>query len=497
MPTKPSNEPPRWAIPGNYTTGPFIGQPRRVSIGAAVANEGHRPGSNFPTTAEEWNDWLGDVGDLARWTFAGTSNPDADTHIVETDADGRISAQLGTFDSSADTTVHTLEVNTDSSTGQAAISATATDVGGVGIASDAEGLAGFFRSMDATYSSGTVTVIQQGTGPGVNAVALVGAAVQGAAGAAAGYGGLFTGNTTGVALRANAANGNGAVGIQAESGTGTASVAVRGTANSASSTGLYGIGGADAYGVLGQTPSGANSGAVAVWGVADDEATGVRGDAGSNAAGIGVYGVATGDANGGIFESEDGRALIASSGGALASFRVIPKVGTPTLQDGDIDYNSTRDQYMCSRDSTVNAFWSTPGGNAEAGDYTQPGVKPTIATGGTYTTLETVTLTNADSPTVSGTKVHIRATAVVEQIAGSVPTTYRIRDTTAPATIVAAITISAQAPAGENEPAFSVEARYVLPATGDRTFVFEATSAGGTANELTYASLTVTGTYSS
>lgn len=89
MPTKPLAQPEYWATDAVYTTGPFIGQPQKVVPPGAFAAEGHRPGSLFPTPAEYENSQQNGITGLARWTFAGTYNPDADAHIVETDATGR------------------------------------------------------------------------------------------------------------------------------------------------------------------------------------------------------------------------------------------------------------------------------------------------------------------------------------------------------------------------------------------------------------------------
>lgn len=64
--TKPAL-PPAWASDLNYTTGPRPGTPTKVTIPAAIANEGHRPGKLFPTPAQHMNDWLGQVSTYLQW----------------------------------------------------------------------------------------------------------------------------------------------------------------------------------------------------------------------------------------------------------------------------------------------------------------------------------------------------------------------------------------------------------------------------------------------
>lgn len=104
MPTKPSVQPEYWATDAVYTTGPFIGQPQKVVPPGGFAAEGHRPGSLFPTPAEYENSQQNGITGLARWTFAGTFNPDPDAHIVETDSTGRAGLHGLTVTDTADET---------------------------------------------------------------------------------------------------------------------------------------------------------------------------------------------------------------------------------------------------------------------------------------------------------------------------------------------------------------------------------------------------------
>ena len=88
MPTKPIVQPEAWATDAVYTTGPFIGQPQKVVPPGAFAAEGHRPGSLYPTPAEYENSQQNRITELCRWLFLGTSAPDPDAHVVETNASG-------------------------------------------------------------------------------------------------------------------------------------------------------------------------------------------------------------------------------------------------------------------------------------------------------------------------------------------------------------------------------------------------------------------------
>lgn len=115
MPTKPdavNDLPPLWGINGNYSAGvygatlpwgdanplagqplPWGGQPRLNTTGlTSFANTGLTP--QIPTDASSFNEWLRRTGIWqTNWVALGTSDPDADAHIVETNGAGLISAQ--------------------------------------------------------------------------------------------------------------------------------------------------------------------------------------------------------------------------------------------------------------------------------------------------------------------------------------------------------------------------------------------------------------------
>lgn len=93
MPTKPTNNTPIFASDAAYSVGPKVGQPTKsADLGATLAVEGHVPGKDFPTSANEFNAWLNACSQLTDWVFKGTSAKDEDAHIVETDSGGVVNA---------------------------------------------------------------------------------------------------------------------------------------------------------------------------------------------------------------------------------------------------------------------------------------------------------------------------------------------------------------------------------------------------------------------
>lgn len=89
--TKPTEQPPEWASDDNYTDGPKAGNPTKSDLPAqdAQALQGHIPGKIFPTAGNAYNAFLNKVSLLSQYTFAATSVPDLDQHILETDSLGR------------------------------------------------------------------------------------------------------------------------------------------------------------------------------------------------------------------------------------------------------------------------------------------------------------------------------------------------------------------------------------------------------------------------
>lgn len=87
---KPAETPDIWASDTLYIVGPKSGLPTKVSTASpiAAANQGHIPGKDFPTTANEFNLWCFEISKVAGWTMEGSSLPDLTAHLVETDSDG-------------------------------------------------------------------------------------------------------------------------------------------------------------------------------------------------------------------------------------------------------------------------------------------------------------------------------------------------------------------------------------------------------------------------
>ena len=90
MATKPLTLPVPWAPSPTYTTGTFVGQPNKAAAAGAVAVDGHRPGAAFPTPAEYVNYDSERISDwLINWVSQGSATVGSNTHIMETDANGR------------------------------------------------------------------------------------------------------------------------------------------------------------------------------------------------------------------------------------------------------------------------------------------------------------------------------------------------------------------------------------------------------------------------
>lgn len=92
MATKPANTTPEFASLLNYTKGPKVGQPTKSNDVAFLVSEGHIPGKQFPTAANEFNKWLNLSSIITGWVFLGSSAKVTEALIVETDANGKINA---------------------------------------------------------------------------------------------------------------------------------------------------------------------------------------------------------------------------------------------------------------------------------------------------------------------------------------------------------------------------------------------------------------------
>lgn len=92
MATKPVATVPIWASAATWSAGPDIGDATKQDS-TAVAVQGHIAGATNPTMAFHQNDWQNKVSNVCAWVEAGSSAGAADTHIIETDADGKTSVR--------------------------------------------------------------------------------------------------------------------------------------------------------------------------------------------------------------------------------------------------------------------------------------------------------------------------------------------------------------------------------------------------------------------
>lgn len=296
MAVKPLTQPLYWATDPVYSTGPFIGQPQKVTPPLAYAAEGHRPGANFPTPAEYENSQQYNLTGLARWVFAGSSAGAADAHVVETDSTGRATLQALTVNNAAGTAP---VLATGTSAALPVYRATNT-AGGNAFRADLGGSTGSALSSDLTGSSigvnltqagnavsiliaagvsatqDCISILQSGAGRGINVQGGPGnTAIEATAGAAQ-IAGDFIANLTSIhALRAIGGTLRAVYGVGQGNGLGGEFLG-----GATATTGALGTGGsATAYGVHGRTANGAGSSAAGVFGEGRGAgSSGVRGE---------------------------------------------------------------------------------------------------------------------------------------------------------------------------------------------------------------------------
>lgn len=498
MPTKPSDQPEYWATDAVYTTGPFIGQPQKVVPPGAFAAEGHRPGSLYPTPAEYENSQQNRITGLARWVFAGTFNPDANAHIVETASSGyaglfglditnTVDAASAFTVSSVNTLIPAayiecltgasgLQVNVGTSAAAAiegdTFAGTGTCVAAVMTGTLAGG-AGLRATADAATTADALVVDHAGSGRGAVITHT------GASGVAL----RVTGNTGDAAIEASAAGNQSAV-IATAAGTGVGVIGV--SSATAGSVGVYGVlannTGAGVYGITG--------------GGAGTSATGVLGE--GLASGAAVRGTGTNYA-GGVFSSTNAAGVALYFPG---------KATDPTnVFDGRLDFNTTTRTLVLSdsSDSAYRDVWTSRGGlaiGATTGD------SATTLGGVAWVTLCTLNLTGSNAPHRGGVTLALRFMGTARSVAGAgVANTLniRIRDTTAGATLVTYAGAGAGAGAGFYLPAapatfdwtttIGFDVSYTIPSAGNRTFVAEIQTATANNIQVGRASLVPFGCY--
>lgn len=476
MPTKPIVQPEAWATNALYTTGPFIGSASKVVPGVGIAAEGHRPGSLFPTPAEYENSQQNRITELCRWLFLGTSSPDPDAHVVETNASGYAGLFgldiVNTVDGPAALTVSSVNTLIPAATIECLTGASGLQVNiGTAGATAIEG--DTFAGMGTCVAAVMSGTIAGGAGLRATADAATTADALVIDHAGTGRGAVIThAGTSGVALRVSGNSGDAAIEASSSGnqsaiiGTGSGlGIGVIGVSSgTAGSVGVYGVlGNNTGVGVYGITPVGATTAASALFGEAFGNGAGVRGTGATHA--------------GGVFSSTN------AAGVAL----YLPgKAADPTnVFDGRADYNTTTRTWVVS-DSTDIAYrdvWTSRGG-AVLGQTS--GDSATTAGGAAWITLSTLNLTGSNAPHRAGVTLVLRFMGTARSVAGAGATNtlnVRIRDTTAGATLVTYAGAGGGAGAGFYMPAtpatfdwtttIGFDVSYSIPAAGNRTFVVE------------------------
>lgn len=401
---KPVTNIPQWADDsngGNYTGGPYAGQPRKVSIPGAIAAEGFRPGAADPSAAEHVNDWLDQLSKWITWVFDGTSDPDESAHLVETTSGGRLQAQWGSFYASTAAAPYSLSSQSPAASGNALLlyadgpntdplisalhdnsGAFAVFEGGAGISLVCHGNSNdgitittdgdLARGVDvATSGDGANAVHAVATGSAVNAIYgqvddVLANAVQGIA-LSDGTGGKFTGGVaSGFGLTAE---GKANAGISCTGGTGPTVGAIMSTGKLDAPGGIF---------------TGGPSGADGVQGVGIGlNAAGVRGQGsrrgviGSATGGLvdsfGVLGTGTGLASGGGFTAVNATALVADS--TLGTGKAFEATSTSGVA---VDATSTTGHAVEASATTGDAISASTSSGGHAGSFTASGAKATV-----------------------------------------------------------------------------------------------------------------------
>lgn len=429
MPTKPLTTPLDWATNALYTTGPFIGSASKVAPGAAVAAEGHRPGSLFPTPAEYENYQQNRLTAwVTEWVAVGTFNPDANAHIVETDSTGRAGVHgLDVIDTVDETAVVITGVNTLAPT----VTATCT-TGAVVIASD------------VGNSTGTAFSASVGTGAGTGLDATLSATAAGGAGVRISTTGVTAAD--GIVVTSAAGHvGDGAV-IDVSAGGGVG-ITVRGS-NAASAIDATAAGNQSAGTFTG---SGLGSGVVATSG-GTNGAVGVTAESVNNtgfgvqatvpvaatAAAAAVRAAGRGSGQGITASAVSGAAasLSASNVAGVCLF-LTGKAGDPsTITNGCVDYNTNTKTIVTANNSDA-AYRDvqTALGNACRGGTTG-NVAQTLG-GAIWVTAATFTLSAGEIPLRAGRTLRIRFRCDARMtVAAQGTLNVRIRDTTNAVTLV-------------------------------------------------------------
>lgn len=91
MPTKPVLTIVEWASDATWTIGPKVTQANKADY-AGIAPQGHIPGIDNPSTANEQNDYQNRMSLVAAWVMQGSNSKLLSAHVVEANASGCIGA---------------------------------------------------------------------------------------------------------------------------------------------------------------------------------------------------------------------------------------------------------------------------------------------------------------------------------------------------------------------------------------------------------------------
>lgn len=457
MPTKPTSQPLEWASNAVYATGPFVGSASKAVPGVGVAAEGHRPGSLFPTAAEHENSQQNAITALVRWLYLGTSLPDPDAHVVETNSVG----YAGLFGLAVTNNVDGPAALTVSSVNTLLPGATFECLTG-GDALQANVGTGGGNALSGTVFAGSGTAVA-----GACAGTLFGgAAVRAFADAAtaadalvvthlgSGKGAYIEHLGSGVALDVVGNVTSPAVTVQADdiqpavvgvSGPLAGGHAIIGVLNNDTGAGVLGT-------VAGVIPTTA--------------ASAVRGEATGNAAGVRGVGVTHA---GGVFSA---------SNAAGVALYLPGRAADPTnVFNGRMDFNTTTQTWVVSRQDEIQYIdvWATRGGavlGASTGGYV-------ASLGGSWVTARSLTLSGSTAPHRGGVTITLRIGLTPRHDAG-VPNTLSVRlvDVTAAQDVWRREGVGTGVTAGFYyadtvtnwlTPIF-VEVAYTVPLAGNRTF---------------------------
>lgn len=456
---KPTVSLPPWATDENFSTGPFPGQPTKVTIPDAVAAEGHRPGKAYPTSAEHDNYWRYVLSSWIGYVEAASSAGADDQHLVESGTDGRFQIE-GIDIVPANANAYALKIATPPGAGYGILAQGGTAFGDAVIHINANTGSSPGLQINGTGSSGFAALITGGasvaalrvTGPAGGILALssgTSPALQ-----------VTGGATTTVAALFSSTNSSGRVVDVLGSDDAAEAMRIVGGENS---NGLYSLGGtAGGAGVLGEAR---NTDAFGVHGRSDDAAVLAAG---------GVYGQGRNQGLGVLAESEDGYALrLRTLNNTRAPLIFSGQAGYPAnTQIGTVAYNLTNDLIARSVNSTwCGLMWRRLGPACEC--------KSATGTSTTDDPVEVITrsLTGYQAPKEVG-KIVIRIDLGIGRT-GTCQIGFQLIDETA-ADVVKDWTLplyQSGAAVYERETTLSVE--YELPATGSRTFRLDMFRVGG------------------